>query len=88
MENRLRHAIGPLQTTILLHKYPILNQSRFVVQVKDFWQTVGREMRSRLINEKEKNVWMSTCGGAVSWLHMRLDSTPKYYSFMPYKSNV
>lgn len=30
-------------------------------------------------------VWFSTSGLGIAWLHFRLDSTPKYYSFAPYK---
>ena len=29
-------------------------------------------------------VWVSTSGLAVPWLHVRLDSVPKYYSHRPY----
>ncbi|MGI9175867.1 MAG: DUF6940 family protein [Rhodothermales bacterium] len=25
-------------------------------------------------------MWLSTAGGGVSWLHVRLDSRPKYYA--------
>ncbi len=31
-------------------------------------------------------VWVSTSGLAVPWLHVRLDSTPKYYSYRAYTS--
>lgn len=31
-------------------------------------------------------VWLSTCGTGVAWLHFRLDSVPKYYSYMPYRN--
>ena len=29
-------------------------------------------------------LWVSTNGAGVAWLHVRLDSTPKYYSYRPY----
>ena len=29
--------------------------------------------------------WISTSGLGVSWLHIRIDSRPKYYSYAPYK---
>jgi hypothetical protein len=32
-----------------------------------------------------KPVWLSTAGGGVSWLHVRLDDQPKYYGFEPYR---
>ena len=28
--------------------------------------------------------WLSTAGMGVSWLHVRLDSQPKYYGFAAY----
>ncbi|MDJ0588869.1 MAG: hypothetical protein QNJ72_02585 [Pleurocapsa sp. MO_226.B13] len=46
------------------------------------WQTVGRELQHRLSHEP---TWVSTSGLGVYWLHIRLDSIPKYYRFQPYK---
>jgi hypothetical protein len=46
------------------------------------WQAVGEAMIGRL---GEKPVWLSTAGGGVSWLHVRLDDRPKYYGFAPYR---
>ncbi len=31
-------------------------------------------------------LWLSTAGGGVAWLHVRLDSRPKYYGYSPYKT--
>lgn len=33
---------------------------------------------------RRRRVWVSTAGLAVPWLHVRLDSLPKYYSHRPY----
>lgn len=46
------------------------------------WQVVGRTMQQRLTN---RPVWLSTAGGGVAWLHVRLDRRPKYYGFGPYR---
>ncbi|MGH2414757.1 MAG: DUF6940 family protein [Microcystaceae cyanobacterium] len=46
------------------------------------WQTVGRVLAQRL---NEHSTWVSTSGLGVYWLHVRLDSYPKYYSYNPYK---
>ncbi|MGV2828644.1 DUF6940 family protein [Myxosarcina sp. GI1(2024)] len=46
------------------------------------WQTVGREVQRRL---NQQPLWVSTSGVGVYWLHVRLDSKPKYYCFEPYK---
>ena len=51
-------------------------------QVHHLWQAVGEAMVLRLGNEP---IWLSTAGMGVSWLHVRLDSRPKYYGFAPYK---
>ena len=47
------------------------------------WKLVGKVMQRRLgVNP----VWLNTAGAGVSWLHVRLDNRPKYYSFLPYKN--
>jgi hypothetical protein len=46
------------------------------------WQNVGKVLEQNL---NEKPIWVSTSGLGVYWLHIRLDSYPKYYSFQPYK---
>jgi len=47
------------------------------------WQLVGAAMQRRL---GSKPVWLSTAGAGVSWLHVRLDDRPKYYSYAPYRA--
>ncbi|BAU66670.1 hypothetical protein STA3757_40750 [Stanieria sp. NIES-3757] len=46
------------------------------------WQTVGSVLEQNL---NDRSTWVSTSGLGVYWLHVRLDSYPKYYSFNPYK---
>lgn len=46
------------------------------------WQTVGKLLHERL---SDRSIWVSTSGLGVYWLHIRLDSVPKYYNFRPYK---
>lgn len=53
-----------------------------VSQRHHLWRTVGTTMESRLAKDP---VWLSTAGMGVSWLHVRLDSRPKYYGFAPYR---
>jgi hypothetical protein len=38
------------------------------------WQAVGNAMADRL---NAMPVWLSTAGAGVSWLHVRLDDSPK-----------
>ena len=52
-------------------------------QVDFFWQRVGATMRERLSTQP---TWLSTAGLGVSWLHLRLDSRPKYYRYQRYRT--
>jgi hypothetical protein len=51
-------------------------------QQQALWQAVGESMERRI---GSLPVWLSTAGGGVSWLHLRLDDRPKYYAFDPYR---
>ncbi len=46
------------------------------------WKAVGRRLEQAV---GERPVWVSTAGGGVAWLHVRLDSWPKYYGYDPYR---
>jgi hypothetical protein len=50
-----------------------------------FWRAVGAEAAGRL---SDRPLWLSTCGLGVAWLHARLDSWPKYYTYQPYRAAV
>ena len=52
-------------------------------QVNALWQRVGQAVSRSLSDEP---MWLSTSGLGVAWLHIRLDSTPKYYQHQPYTS--
>ncbi len=52
-------------------------------QCQSLWKSVGNAMLRRV---GKKPVWLSTAGGGVSWLHVRLDDRPKYYGFTPYRN--
>ena len=51
-------------------------------QQHELWRSVGAAMGQRIGN---KPVWLSTAGGGVPWLHVRLDDRPKYYRHQPYR---
>ena len=36
----------------------------------------------------ERPMWISTSGLGVYWLHVRLDSRPKYYTYVPYRESI
>jgi len=46
------------------------------------WQVVGAALEERI---GVRPTWLSTSGLGVSWLHIRLDSRPKYYQYEPYR---
>jgi hypothetical protein len=52
-------------------------------QKPSLWQQVGKVMEQQL---GRSPVWLNTAGAGVSWLHVRLDKTPKYYGFGPYRN--
>lgn len=53
-------------------------------QVQALWQTVAKTMQTHLGSAP---IWLSTAGGGVAWLHVRLDAYPKYYRHVPYKAS-
>jgi len=50
-------------------------------QRREFWRQVGEAVGRRL---SDRALWVSTSGMGVYWLHVRLDSRPKYYNWRPY----
>jgi len=51
-------------------------------QLAAFWNKVAIEYE-KLIGQSYK--WLSTAGLGIYWLHVRIDSSPKYYRFNDYK---
>lgn len=51
-------------------------------QVDELWRLVAFEYSK--IQGLSQSVWLSTDGTGVPWLHVRLDSRPKYYSYRPF----
>lgn len=52
-------------------------------QQRSLWRATAIAVESRL---GESSIWISTAGGGVAWLHVRIDSRPKYYGYSPYKT--
>eukprot|EP00565_Helicotheca_tamesis_P006679 CAMPEP_0185740040 /NCGR_PEP_ID=MMETSP1171-20130828/36836_1 /TAXON_ID=374046 /ORGANISM="Helicotheca tamensis, Strain CCMP826" /LENGTH=258 /DNA_ID=CAMNT_0028411775 /DNA_START=89 /DNA_END=865 /DNA_ORIENTATION=- len=52
-------------------------------QVNEFWRMVTTEYL-KVLNERQ--VWLSTAGGGVDWLHVRLGKRPKYYRYDEFRS--
>ncbi|KAK3265342.1 hypothetical protein CYMTET_25968 [Cymbomonas tetramitiformis] len=55
-------------------------------QIHELWQTIGKAMEQRLKSDAGKRIWLNTSGLGVYWLHIRLDTIPKYYQYLPYKN--
>ncbi|MEM8892222.1 MAG: hypothetical protein AAGD28_29855, partial [Bacteroidota bacterium] len=51
-------------------------------QIHDFWKEVSMTYEADL---GESPKWLSTSGLGVYWLHVRVDSRPKYYTYSPYR---
>lgn len=52
--------------------------------VHALWRTVGEAVQDWW-RSRGTPVWVSTSGLGVSWLHVRLDSVPKYYQHAPFR---
>ena len=50
-------------------------------QVRYLWRTMSETVIARI---GAAPLWLSTAGDAVGWLHVRLDSRPKYFHYRPY----
>ena len=60
-------------------------------QVSDFWKLAASTYLDVLKQKHDDsmsnaNTWFSTNGMGVAWLHLRIDSWPKYYSYAPFKN--
>ncbi len=57
-------------------------------QIVNLFGQVGTEMLREVAEASvapNKELWLSTSGMGVSWLHVRIDSVPKYYNWKEYK---
>ena len=52
-------------------------------QQQRLWRTVGETLHDLL---GDSPLWLNTAGGGVPWLHVRIDTRPKYYVFDEYKA--
>ena len=55
-------------------------------QQRALWSRTAEELRSLLSSSRGgEPLWLSTSGKGVAYLHVRVDSRPKYYTFPEYK---
>jgi hypothetical protein len=53
-----------------------------IAQQHALWRIVAETVQDNLSSQP---LWLSTAGGGVAWLHVRLDSRPNYYSYRTYR---
>jgi hypothetical protein len=53
-----------------------------IAQQLGLWRHIGQQMAALTTQQPR---WLSTAGGGVAWLHVRIDPRPKYYGYAPYK---
>ena len=51
-------------------------------QQSALWSATGAALERRIA---ARPIWLSTAGGGVAWLHVRLDTRPKYYRHAAYR---
>ena len=71
------------QTSIPLRTYTDLAsflRNAPSIEIISLWKSTMNAYKT-LLSSKSGTVWLSTSGLGVAWVHVRLDSTPKYYSF-------
>jgi hypothetical protein len=53
-------------------------------QSREVWRLTAEGMERWL--ESNAPFWVSTAGLGVAWVHIRIDSRPKYYRYAPYRA--
>ena len=54
-------------------------------QVEEFWKNSAKIFLEEVQARGSRPVWLSTAGQGIAWLHLRMDSRPKYYQTQEYK---
>jgi hypothetical protein len=55
--------------------------------IDELWRRVGNTVMERRVSHVDEDLYVSTAGMGVSWLHVRVDPRPKYYSYKPFKGD-
>ncbi|EKX46959.1 hypothetical protein GUITHDRAFT_107309 [Guillardia theta CCMP2712] len=59
------------------------------------FQELGRTLQENVLDQAgnfsmlgpTSSVWVNTEGSGVPWLHLRIDTRPKYYHYAPFRSS-
>ena len=95
--NRIKHFMNPSKNTLLI--VPTYNKKCDIhtyAHIANFMRYGNNKQQHNLLKkmfkyyEKELNkttnqLWLSTSGKGVPWLHIRIDQIPKYITFDEYK---
>ena len=54
-------------------------------QIHELWKLIGKVAQEETGQSPR---WLSTAGAGVPWLHVRLDTTPKYYGYGKYRQSA
>jgi len=63
---------------------PFIRNNEMVDVFLDLLSRVGCEMLKIMHKKPDQTIWLNTHGKGVSWLHIRIDTTPKYISYTPF----
>jgi hypothetical protein len=72
----------PISTLANYSHIGSFHRSAPCAQLHAFWREVAETVLAQLGTQP---IWLSTAGGGVDWLHMRLDDRPKYYRYIPWQ---
>lgn len=72
----------PLSDTANYSHIASFHRSAPQSQQHAFWSAVAKAVQDRV---GFAPLWLSTAGGGVDWLHVRLDDRPKYYRHLPWR---
>lgn len=81
---------GDGQLDHFAHLATFLRQASFEHR-SNLWRVVAEQLLASLTPQDplavahEQQLWLSTSGLGVSWLHVRIDRVPKYYNYREYK---
>lgn len=63
---------------------PFMRQRSMKRQVVDVFSHAAKKLLQSLRIDPTRDFWLSTSGLGIPWVHVRIDITPKYYTYTPY----
>lgn len=72
---------SPMRATADYSNFTAFFRESPLSQQRGLWRELSKHIRARI---SDQPIWVSVAAGGISWLHVRLDSTPKYYRYATY----